>query len=104
MMGGGRKTTHTGEGAESSDAEGIQGTQAQGNEFTQFMKWMVERDDRRREEDKIRDETMMKMMEAISRQQSETTRDMRTAEQIREEARRKELRIARERQEREHDM
>ena len=104
MMGGGRKTTQTGEGAESSDAEGTQGTQAQGSEFTQFMKWMMERDDRRREEDRIRDETMMKMVEAISRQQNETTQDMRTAEQIREEARREELRIARERQEREHDM
>ena len=98
------KTTQTGEGAESSDAEGTQGTQAQGSEFTQFMKWMMERDDRRREEDRIRDETMMKMVEAISRQQNETTQDMRTAEQIREEARREELRIARERQEREHDM
>ena len=68
------------------------------------MKWMVERDDRRREEDRIRDEAMMKMVEAISRQQIETTQDMRTAEQIREEARREELRIARERQEREHDI
>ena len=106
-MGGGRKITQTGEGAESSDVEGIQGTQgtqAQGSELTQFMKWMMERDDRRREEDRIRDEAMMKMMEAISRQQIQSTHDMRTAEQIREEARREELRIARERQEREQDM
>ena len=103
-MGGGRKTTQTGEGAESSDTEGIQGTQAQGNEFMQFMKWMMERDDRRREADRIQDEAMMKMMEAISRQQIQSTHDMRTAEQIREEARQEELRIAKEREEREHGM
>ena len=100
-MGGGRKTTQTGEGAESSETEG---TQAQGNEFTQLMKWMVERDDRRREEDRVRDEAMMKMVETISRQQIETTRGIQNTEQVREEARQEELRITRERQEREHNM
>ena len=47
---------------------------------------------------------MMKTIEATSRQQIQSTQDMRTAEQIREEARREELGIARKRQEREHDM
>ena len=46
----------------------------------------------------------MKMVDAISRQRIETTHDVWTAEQIREKARREELRIARERQEREHGM
>ena len=104
MMGGGRKKTQSGESEESSDAEGTQVTEAQVNEFTQFMKWMVKRNDRQREEDRIRDEAMMKMMTSISRQQIQSTHDTRTAEQIQEDARREELRIARERQEREHDM
>eukprot|EP00112_Aurelia_sp_Birch-Aquarium-sp1_P026803 Seg974.4 transcript_id=Seg974.4/GoldUCD/mRNA.D3Y31 product="hypothetical protein" pseudo=true protein_id=Seg974.4/GoldUCD/D3Y31 len=51
------------------------------------MKWMVERDDRRREEDRIRDKAIMKMVEAISRQQSETTQDIWTAERVRQETR-----------------
>ena len=105
-MGGGKKTKRVDEGAESTDAEEeVQGTQGlQENEFTQFMKWMVERDDRRREEDRLRDETMMKMVEVMSRKQTEATHEMRISERSREEARQEELRISRERQEMERAM
>ena len=99
MMGGGRKKGQVSESAEARDTSGVQDS-----EFTQFMKWMMERDERRRNEDRVRDETMLKMVEAISRKQSETTEEMRSTEQLREEARREELRIARERQQLEQDM
>ena len=98
-MGGGRKKGQVSESAEARDTSGVQDS-----EFTQFMKWMMERDERRRNEDRVRDETMLKMVEAISRKQSETTEEMRSTEQLREEARREELRIARERQQLEQDM
>jgi len=90
MLGGGRKKGQVGESAEARDTSGVQDS-----EFTQFMKWMMERHERRRNEDRVRDEAMLKMVEAISRKQSETTEEMRITEQLREEARREELRIAR---------
>ena len=98
-MGGGKKKGQVGESAEARDTSGVQDS-----EFTQFMKWMMERDERRRNEDRVRDETMLRMVEAISRKQSETTEEMQSTEQLREEARREELRIARERQQLEQDM
>ena len=101
MMGGGRKKGK-GESAEARDTQGVQ--EVKDSEFTQFMKWMMERDERRRNEDRIRDETILKMVEAISKKQSETTEEMRSTEQLREEARWEELRIARERQQLEHDV
>ena len=68
------------------------------------MKWMMERDERHRNEDRVKDEKILKMVEAISRKKSATTEEMRSTEQLREEARREELRIARARQQLEHDM
>jgi len=99
MMGGGRKKGQVSESAEARDTSGVQDS-----EFTQFMKWMMERDERRRNEDRVRDETMLKMVEAISRKQSETTEEMQSIKWLEEEARREELRIARERQQLEQDM
>ena len=76
---------------------GIGAPGGQGSEIVQLMKKQAERKERRGEEDKERENFMLRLMESISRQQTAMTEDLKSAEQEREA---REEAISRERYER----
>ena len=75
-MGGGRnqKAAQQSEGGDTDEQESGMGAQGgQGSEMVQLMKWLAEREKRRREEDKERENLMLRLVESISRQQTAVT-------------------------------
>ena len=61
--------------------------------MVQLMKWLAGREEKRREEDKERENLMLRLVESISRQQTAVTEDLRSTErerEAREETRRRE--------------
>ena len=95
-MGGGRnkKAAQQSEGGNTDEQDVAMGAQGgQNSEIVQLMKWLAEREEKRREEDKERDNLMLQLVESISRQQTAVTEDLRSTErerEAREETRRRE--------------